>query len=602
MASFEREHGRIDHGAGRRVWYALAAAAVLTVAGCSTAPEPLGSAEPNETETLNKPEATSLVWLEAEAASASGVLALVDDVEASSGRYLVSTEAVASAAAGDENASFEFDVGANGEYTLWVRWQAPAGAADAAYLGFNGKTVHAFPSEHGAYVWTKVGTDRLKRQGSNRVSLAVAEAGVQFDLFVVAAEDVTAAQLEDALLSGDRLASGDPVAPTVDEPVATDDTSTLDDPMGMQLRGDPGFARSDLTSTQQLWYDRTWAALENPSSDADDWAASGDLYQYGRYLNNHVNNILLAFRVTGDLGFLDEIDRISRYMEAQLADAWDDGSMDGYRNWRWYAGDHEEYAGKDTHKMDEALTHANVAAMAYALHANRDLASPAGVDYGARADFWYDYLKNDFEAKWRDRSGTPSGFPFMTPNSLAHTQSHWTRYHHYMGLLSGDGAYGVEAARLASNVDGNFERTSTSQGEALVWCHATANDCLGAQPTNYAGYTVNAIVDLTYEGVGPFTVESHLEQLGTTVSYYVVDNGIVDLAENVAGGGAWNGYPADDSRHLVKSLFALTILTSFEGSGELDRVTGDLYVESESNLEAPRRIEMPVARLLQASL
>src|SRR5690606_10309211 len=103
---------------------------------------------------------------------------------------------------------------------------------------------------------------------------------------------------------------------------------------------------------------------------------------------------------------------------AELADSWRgtaDGTKqkDGYLNWVWRQNHGEAYQGKDTNQLDEIKTHAMIASVAYALELNRDLKSPGGRNYGAHADFWQDYLVNDFEAKWRDRRNKPTGFPFI---------------------------------------------------------------------------------------------------------------------------------------------------------------------------------------------
>jgi hypothetical protein len=60
-------------------------------------------------------------------------------------------------------------------------------------------------------------------------------------------------------------------------------------------------------------------------------AASGDLYTLGRGLNDYVTALLSAPRATGDLKFLDEVDRLLEIARGRLADA----NGDGFLDWRW---------------------------------------------------------------------------------------------------------------------------------------------------------------------------------------------------------------------------------------------------------------------------
>jgi hypothetical protein len=367
----------------------------------------------------------------------------------------------------------------------------------------------------------------------------------------------------------------------------------------LSLRGSASFSRSQLTSTQRTWYDRVWTAINATRPAVDKWARSGDLYAYGRSLNLHMQNLLMAFRVTGDLRLLDEIDRIGRIMESKLADAWSNGTKDGFRNWRWLNSSGTFY-GKDTHVMDEMMTHAGVAAMAYALHVNRGLRSPGGVDYGARAMFWSDYLKRDFEAKWRKRNNKASGFPFLNI-TLMHPHAQWMRYHYYMGALTGDAGYRREAERLAKTVDSLMVRTSTSHGSGLVWCHGTTR-CLYAQPVNYARYTVGAIIDLAWEGVAPFD-GAYLGRLATTMTALVATNGTRNIAADVAGGVRWNGLnPHSTTAQSIRRLTPMSALLLYDRSGRLERIVHDVYGVIEWSPDTPRSVEIPIAMLLRSML
>jgi hypothetical protein len=375
---------------------------------------------------------------------------------------------------------------------------------------------------------------------------------------------------------------------------------------GYALRGDPSFSISSLSTTEQLWYDRLWAGIERPDQLANSWASSGDLYQYGRYLNLYLSHLMLALRTTGDLALLDEIDRLTRKMEAKLKDAWRDGSTDGYLGWQWLNDSSEsKYYGRDNHRMDEVMTHSVVAAVMYAFHVNRDLASPSGVDYGARADFWYGYLKNEFEAKWRDRNNKPSGFPFLDTNALAHPKVQYARYHYYMAQVSGDTSYRAEADRLAKLTDRNFVRTSSSSGPAFVWCHGT-DDCMYAQPTNYIRYTISAVADLALEGMAPFDAPDYLSYIANSVTAFVIDNGARDLAPDISGNVVREGIPIRSGtvgdRDRVYYALPLALLGRYDGTGEIVNVVSKVYVNLESSVERPANIEFPAAMLFNLSV
>src|SRR5690606_39479962 len=90
----------------------------------------------------------------------------------------------------------------------------------------------------------------------------------------------------------------------------------------------------------QFRYRRLWTSIDDSVYDAYKWARSDNLYKYARDLHTHVQFLLHAFRLTGDLKLLDEIDYIAEIMRGELHDSWRDvreGSAapgkDGYLNW-----------------------------------------------------------------------------------------------------------------------------------------------------------------------------------------------------------------------------------------------------------------------------
>src|SRR2546426_10680 len=106
---------------------------------------------------------------------------------------------------------------------------------------------------------------------------------------------------------------------------------------GLTLRIDPNFSRARLTATEQLWYDRLWTLANAAAAVADTRAGSDDLYTYGRSVGDYNAYLLMGLRATGDRAFLDRVAVVTDIMRTKLKDAWDDGTTDGFVNWRWGA-------------------------------------------------------------------------------------------------------------------------------------------------------------------------------------------------------------------------------------------------------------------------
>src|SRR5690606_35599852 len=214
---------------------------------------------------------------------------------------------------------------------------------------------------------------------------------------------------------------------------------------------------------------------------------------------------LSAFRVTGDLALLDEVSRLTQHMRAQLDDAWTRryaqaaGSTDGYLNWVWDRDYSDTHRGRDLNEIDEMRVHSGLAQVAYTFLLNADFESPNGVNYGERATFWLDYLKNHFEAKWRERRDVPwPEFPFLTLPHV-HETLEFVRYHHYMHLLTGEEAYAKEAARLSALIFDNFRQVETDDGIALVTPRSILSMGGSQQylmPSVYFRHVLATVVDL----------------------------------------------------------------------------------------------------------
>jgi hypothetical protein len=510
---------------------------------CST---PLGGTDPSD-----RPVVT---YTATDAVIETAAVTVVPDEESISGSVLKVESVVPSAMVAEEDAYVPVVVARAGERTLWARMRAESYSGDAVYLGIDGELRRVFPDRLGAYVWVRVDTAYLDA-GAHRIVVRHAEPGLKLDVLAVTTDPGLDANDLEAVVGAPRPGPSPSPSPS---PSPTPNPA----PSGTSLRGNPDFRISDLPSDAQLWYKRLWAAIDDPGSSQDParWAASDNLYTYARQLHTHVQTLLIAFRVTGDLRLLDEVDRLLEIMRGKLADSWrgtvdgTDGTRDGYRNWVW-RNDENSYTGKDTNKLDEMKTHALVASAAYALHVNRDLTSPSGRSYSAHADFWTDYLVNDFEAKWRDRENRPTGFPIMI-RPHTHTYHSWLKWHYYMGGLTGESGYLAEAKRMADVIwNEEIHTTNTKEGPAYLWTRSILSEG-GSEdylhPTTYARYVYGDVVEFHFEGFHRWANPEVVGGFARTFAEFVIDEEHATsstdwFASDIGGGVSRAGIRSDPS-------------------------------------------------------
>ena len=401
-----------------------------------------------------------------------------------------------------------------------------------------------------------------------------------------------------------------------------DDIRLLGKPasVNFSLHGNPNFSTSNLSSEERLWYKRLWAALRHsdPSSKASSQARSGNLYDYARPLNETITVMLYAFRATGDLRLLDEIDRHLQLMRKELRTTWvdvngnsvtpNDGTKD-FRRWL-FLRDSSDY-GKDTRIMDAVMAHALVAEAAYAFMLNRDLSSPSGVPYGQRAEFWREYLVNDFEQIWRIRTGE-TGKDYWD-HQVSHSWGSNVRWLYYMGQLTDEAAYHQEALVKGRALVNNQLDVSTPAGTAKIWSHKLFDYSYGLQAFVYVRYDWMILTSLHLDG---FTLydRSLLEKHAVTLSHFMMDNGSTDFSFDVGGMQDRTGTRlTDNTRYLIRTrdpwdgssltyaretrsryaTSALTQLAAFDPSGKIRTVSEAVYRAVESELDNPRRPFIP---------
>ncbi len=364
-------------------------------------------------------------------------------------------------------------------------------------------------------------------------------------------------------------------------------TSLPLEPVGTySLRGNPNFSPGQLSSEMQVWHTRLWEGIEYANNseerlNPETRASSGDLYSMGRFLNVHITTLLSALRVTKDLALLDEVDRLMEMARAELADT----NADGYQNWRFLAessGSSELY-GDDFHEMDEILAHSMVAAVAYALSEN------ASFDrrYEEHAQFWLDYLKNDFEAKWRKRNDVPFGLPFISKN-LMHPYVQFIRYNLYMYKLTDDTTYYSEANRMADLVLRQVRDVYTADGPAYVWNQrflpeAETSETLSCQPFVYLQYTFQAFQDLAMEGFSVFD-NAFMQRVATSMTALVIEDSYRSFAEDICGGTFQAGFfPSSGDGGVPYHFlnFPYAQIGKWDATGKLLRTTERAYGEGD---------------------
>ncbi len=365
-------------------------------------------------------------------------------------------------------------------------------------------------------------------------------------------------------------------------------TSPPLEPVGLyNLRGDPDFDPNELPGEMKLWHARLWDGVrflndsDSPMNPGT-LAASGDLYSLGRGFNTYVTTLLNALRVTKDLALLSEIDRLLEVARAQLADY----NGDGYLNWRYLNENADggesgiNYYGDDYHVMDDILTHSLIAAAAGALRENAEFSRV----YEEHAAFWQDYLKNHFEAKWRERNDEPSGFPFLT-RDLMHPYVQFIRYHYYMAELTGDAAYRREAERMAELVLQQVREVFTSGGPAYVWNQRFLpegdGNILMCQPFIYLQLTFQAFEDMAFEGFSVFN-DAFMQRVSTAMTALVIEDGYREFETDICGGVYQAGfYPSGGdggiTYHFVNQPYAE--IGKWDATGRLRRTVERAYRE-----------------------
>lgn len=323
----------------------------------------------------------------------------------------------------------------------------------------------------------------------------------------------------------------------------------LADETALTLRVDPAFSRAGLTAAGQSWYDRLWAHSAGCAGTVATRALYDDTYTYGRSIGDYNAYMLMGLRATGDRAFLDRVKTVTDSMRTRLRDADDEcvgGTTDGFLDWRWRAvnmgyscTNTGGFYGSDHNLLDEAMTHGNIALVAYAFVVNADVDTA----YAARAAFWTDYLLNHWQAKWISRAGGDSVRAWMDNATgmykhEAHVVANIMRAAYYLWRITGNPFYRQRADALAAQCMVNCV-ANPNVPTAYSWHHQVDNT-LTWQAVNYAAYTSGVFCDLHVDGYAPYVSDTEMAKFTSTWRDIVLRTsapGFSTMEPNVYGGG-----------------------------------------------------------------
>ena len=378
----------------------------------------------------------------------------------------------------------------------------------------------------------------------------------------------------------------------------------------MSLRGDPDFDPLTLSGAQQTRLTHMKSLITRGTDDNRDpyhIARRDCIWWYSHDLRTNVDAQLTAFRVTGDLWFLDTIYELATLMIAELdtkyrgthASGATEGSDTGYL--MWVEREHPSIAnqGTDLREDYDYATHALFARMAYAFHNNRDLTSPKSYDYGARADWMLSYLVNHFEAKLRDRHSKPTGFPIRNWPAQNDRYFGWANWHYYMGLLAGDNAYTTEAERMNGilvHAD-NLCSYSTATGTAYAfkrnaqWVTSGIGDYIC--PSTYTEFPFSDVLDMHFQGFDVWANEVHLERFGRAITQRMRDEANVvanGMSDCMAGGTTPCGWTTRTGDFTRINAFryqngAWGLLSPWDATGDIASINEAMRAHSETQAE-----------------
>lgn len=350
-----------------------------------------------------------------------------------------------------------------------------------------------------------------------------------------------------------------------------------------------------LTPQEQLWFDRLLAAMTGSEVLVNTIMTTGDTYDLGRAGGDYVESLIMAFRATGDVRFLDRVYDLSERARGSLRDAWLDGSTDGYTSWIWQIDPtNATYYGRDTNWLDESISSGNAALWAWALHANRGL-DPR---YGVAADFWRNWLETQFLAKWYARAGGDPLVAWNTPYAAFYKpdteprSANW-RLAHYLWRLTGNTFYRDRESQIVAELAG-ANHINPAHPQAYRWTKETNPASVNWQPVNYANYYMRVVLEMNYEGMPFFSSAVEMKRFAAAFRDVIYASSLparTTMTNNVNGEGstgfalyAFNGFATWDTTGFLMNLADLSITGAgnYAGGGTSKAARNDVHMSAYS--------------------
>jgi hypothetical protein len=356
----------------------------------------------------------------------------------------------------------------------------------------------------------------------------------------------------------------------------------------------PGSADAGaLTPEETVWNDRLLAAMDGSANLANDIMTGGDVYLVGRTGGDYVEALLVAFRATGDIRYLDRVYQLSELARGSLRDAWTDGTTDGYTSWLWLQDPaNATFYGKDTNWLDESISSGNVALWAWALHSNRGL----DARYGVAADFWRNWLENNFLAKWYARAGGNPLTAWNTPYAAFYKpdteprSANW-RLAHYLWKLTGNTFYRDREQSIVSELSGANE-INPARPLAFRWTKETDPASVNWQPVNYANYYMRVVLEMNLEGMPFYSSDWNMKRFAGAFRDVVYAGSMptrTAMTNTVNGDGstgfalyAFNGFSTWDSTGFLMNLAnaSITGAANYASGGQSKAARNDVYISA----------------------
>lgn len=348
-----------------------------------------------------------------------------------------------------------------------------------------------------------------------------------------------------------------------------------------------------LTPQEQVWFDRLLAAMTASEVLANSIMTTGDAYDLGRGGGDYVESLLMAYRATGDVRFLNRVYDLSEMARGSLRDAWLDGTTDGYLGWLWLIDpSNATYYGRDTNWLDESISSGNAALWAWALHANRGL-DPR---YGVAADFWRNWLENHFLAKWYARAGGNPLTAWNTPYAAFYKpdteprSANW-RLAHYLWRITGNTFYRDRENEIVNELIG-ANHLNPARPNAYRWTKETNPSSVNWQPVNYANYYMRVVLEMNLEGMPFFSSPVEMKRFAATFREVVYASTLparTTMTNTVNGDGstgyalyAFNGFGAWDSTGFLMNLAdqSITGAGNYAGGGTSKAARNDVHMSA----------------------